>query len=99
MYALDENILHITGDPNVVFTDEAKKAKHRLFAEREKRVRPGRDEKMLSSWNGWMLEKPAAGEADLQFSICDLRLNFEPQIANLKSQIANSPLISSTPSP
>ncbi len=27
----------------------------KLYAAREKRVRPGRDEKILSGWNGWML--------------------------------------------
>ena len=30
-------------------------AKHTLFAIREKRVKPGRDEKILTSWNGLML--------------------------------------------
>ena len=30
-------------------------AKHTLFAVREKRVKPGRDEKILTSWNGLMI--------------------------------------------
>jgi uncharacterized protein YyaL (SSP411 family) len=34
------------------FVEEGRK---RLFAEREKRVRPGRDEKILTSWNGLMI--------------------------------------------
>src|SRR5262249_41771490 len=31
------------------------KARAMLFAEREKRVRPGRDEKILAGWNGLMI--------------------------------------------
>ena len=65
LYALDENILHITGDPNVVFTETAMKGKCRLFGEREKRIRPARDEKVLSGWNGWMLA--AFAEASIAF--------------------------------
>jgi len=68
-YELDEGILHITGDPNVVFTEEAKKGKCRLFGEREKRVRPARDEKILSGWNGWMLA--AFAEACIAFGKYD----------------------------
>jgi len=65
MYALDENILHIEGDPNVVFTDEAMKGKCKLYGKRAERVLPGRDEKILSSWNGWMLA--AFSEASIAF--------------------------------
>jgi len=35
----------------------------RLFAEREKRVKPFRDEKVITSWNGLMLSGVAAGYA------------------------------------
>lgn len=35
----------------------------KLFAEREKRVRPGRDEKVLTSWNGLMISGFAKGYA------------------------------------
>jgi uncharacterized protein YyaL (SSP411 family) len=38
-------------------------ASARLFAEREKRVRPGRDEKILTSWNGLMISGFARGYA------------------------------------
>ena len=38
-------------------------ASARLFAEREKRVRPGRDEKILTSWNGLMISGFAKGYA------------------------------------
>jgi uncharacterized protein YyaL (SSP411 family) len=33
----------------------------KLFAEREKRIRPGRDEKILTSWNGLMISSFADG--------------------------------------
>ena len=36
-------------------------ASAKLFAEREKRVRPGRDEKVLTSWNGLMVSGFAKG--------------------------------------
>ena len=60
-----ENILHIDSTvekvselygipvPDVkLLMEEGRKV---LFAEREKRVRPGRDEKILTSWNGLMI--------------------------------------------
>jgi len=47
--------------------DEIKKtieiAAEKLLAEREKRVRPGRDEKVLTSWNGLMISGFAKGYA------------------------------------
>ncbi len=47
------NILHLTGrdKPN----ETIREAKKLLLEEREKRVKPGRDEKVLASWNGLML--------------------------------------------
>jgi uncharacterized protein len=38
-------------------------ASAKLFAEREKRVKPGRDEKILTSWNGLMISGFAKGYA------------------------------------
>jgi hypothetical protein len=35
----------------------------RLFAEREKRIKPGRDEKIIAAWNGMMLESFAEAAA------------------------------------
>jgi uncharacterized protein YyaL (SSP411 family) len=35
-------------------------ARHKLFARREQRVRPGRDEKVLTAWNGLMIKGMAA---------------------------------------
>ncbi len=42
-----------------------------LYGVREKRVRPGRDEKVLAGWNGWMLA--AFSEGALAFGSADLR--------------------------
>jgi uncharacterized protein len=45
-----EQVLHILED-----------ARAKLFAAREKRVKPGRDEKILTSWNGLMISAFAKG--------------------------------------
>jgi len=60
-----ENILHIDstfekvsesyGIPVPDLKSLLEEGRKRLFAEREKRVRPGRDEKILTSWNGLMV--------------------------------------------
>ncbi|HEX6110238.1 MAG TPA: thioredoxin domain-containing protein, partial [Ktedonobacteraceae bacterium] len=60
-----KNILHVEQDAQTV-ADKAqvsletlqtslKRSREMLFALREKRVKPGRDEKILTSWNGLML--------------------------------------------
>ena len=43
-----------------------KSARHTLFAEREKRIKPQRDEKILTSWNGLMLVSFARAAAVLR---------------------------------
>ena len=47
----ENNIPHVVGDVDAN-ADVVGRAKCHLFGERSKRVRPGRDEKMLSGWNG-----------------------------------------------
>jgi uncharacterized protein YyaL (SSP411 family) len=59
------NILHVPRPPEVVAAEfglspeelweRVEEIRSRLFAAREERVRPGRDEKVLASWNGLML--------------------------------------------
>ena len=48
-----KNILHYVGE--LAGRPELAEARSKLWAVREDRVRPGRDEKVLSSWNGLML--------------------------------------------
>jgi uncharacterized protein YyaL (SSP411 family) len=65
------NILHIPNDPRVVAARNDRtegdvaaavdRAKRVLYAERTKRVWPGRDEKILASWNALMLRGLAEG--------------------------------------
>jgi uncharacterized protein YyaL (SSP411 family) len=60
-----KNILHVPRPPEAVaaefglsedeLTGRIAAVREKLFAEREGRVRPGRDEKVLASWNGLML--------------------------------------------
>ncbi len=44
--------LHLTGEPAAT---RLASAREKLFAARERRVHPGRDEKILGSWNGLMI--------------------------------------------
>jgi uncharacterized protein YyaL (SSP411 family) len=48
------NILHVSGTSRVT-GETLHRAKQRLYEARERRVRPGRDEKILASWNGLMV--------------------------------------------
>jgi uncharacterized protein len=77
------NILHrvktftqsarLLGAPEPELRDFLADCRHKLFAVREGRVRPGRDDKMLTAWNGlmiaamaraaWTLDKPEYAEA------------------------------------
>jgi len=60
-----KNILHVDQDEETVaaqadvsletLQDSLKRSRAMLFKVREKRVKPGRDEKILTSWNGLML--------------------------------------------
>jgi uncharacterized protein YyaL (SSP411 family) len=49
------NILNLRDDPAPPADDVLRRWKEKLYAVREKRVWPGRDEKILASWNGLML--------------------------------------------
>jgi uncharacterized protein YyaL (SSP411 family) len=63
--AVASNILHVAGDPEALATehnlppealdDAITSAKAKLFAAREQRVHPGRDDKVITAWNGMML--------------------------------------------
>jgi hypothetical protein len=58
--AITEQMLH----PESEVTARLESARQKLFAAREQRVRPGRDEKILTSWNGLMIQAMAhAGRA------------------------------------
>jgi len=69
------NIPNIPRDPETVAADQgitleqlrdiASRGRCKLFGRRSERVRPGRDEKILAGWNGWMLA--AVAEAALAF--------------------------------
>ena len=54
------SILTITGDPEA-FTDELERIRNRLYDARSRRVWPGRDEKIITSWNGMMIRALAEG--------------------------------------
>ena len=58
----ETNILHVTRGNPPAGIDAVKK---KLYAEREKRVKPGRDEKVLTDWNGLMLRAFAEAAAYL----------------------------------
>ncbi len=69
-----QNILSIAADPEMVATKNGlsaaqldvilDEARCKLFAVREQRVKPGRDEKVLAAWNGLMLAAFAEAARD-----------------------------------
>ena len=73
-----ENILNITNDLNEVaraenvapeqLSDTLSKGRKKLFEARENRVKPARDEKVLTAWNGLMLASFAEAGAILDRS-------------------------------
>jgi uncharacterized protein YyaL (SSP411 family) len=73
-----ENILHITSsiadvaDKNKLSVEELQaiinSGRQKLFALREQRIKPGRDEKVLTAWNGLMLSSFAEASAILERS-------------------------------
>ncbi len=50
-----ENVSKLYGTPVEELGKLLEEGREKLYAEREKRVRPGRDEKILTSWNGLMI--------------------------------------------
>jgi uncharacterized protein YyaL (SSP411 family) len=77
----ETNILNVPREPATVaadlnitldaLADIARRGKEALYSVRAKRVWPGRDEKILAGWNGWMLA--AFAEAALAFGDEDYR--------------------------
>ena len=77
----ERNILNVPRDPELFsrlekisvqeLQTKVETAKNRLYAARESRVRPGRDEKVLTDWNGLMLR--AFAEASAHFNRDDYR--------------------------
>lgn len=71
-----KNILHVTKPAAAVaegvgvsekqLKDALQRGREILFGEREKRVKPGRDEKILTAWNGLMLRSFAEAARFLQ---------------------------------
>jgi uncharacterized protein YyaL (SSP411 family) len=65
------NILHVTREADAGLLGQIESAKKKLYAARERRIRPGRDEKILTDWNGLMLR--AFAEAAAHFGRDDYR--------------------------
>ena len=59
------NILHVAGALHPEESGIIEHAKDMLLREREKRVKPGRDDKILASWNGLMLASLAEAAVTL----------------------------------
>jgi uncharacterized protein len=61
----ETNILHVKSPPDQQTQAKVDAAKKKLYAAREKRVKPGRDEKVLTDWNGLMLRAFAEAASHL----------------------------------
>ncbi len=88
------NILHVREDLDAVaaalgvstdrLAEGVERGRHRLFEAREARVKPARDEKVLTSWNGLMLR--AFAEASVGLGRADYR---EIAVANAEFVSSN----------
>ena len=83
-----QNILHFVREPEPETSSIIDQAKMSLLKRREQRVRPGRDEKTIASWNGLMLASLAEAAC-----VLDRRDYLTAAIANgsllLNSMLAN----------
>ena len=61
----ENNILHVTSPADESLQTKVEAAKKKLYAARDKRVKPGRDEKVLTDWNALMLRAFAEAAAYL----------------------------------
>jgi len=59
------NILNVREEPNASLESKIESAKKKLYAMRDRRIKPGRDEKVLTDWNGLMLRAFAEAAAYL----------------------------------
>lgn len=62
------NILNIKDEPDPALEPAIEAAKKKLYAVRNQRIKPGRDEKVLTDWNGMMLRAFAEAAAFLNRS-------------------------------
>lgn len=53
------NIFHLTGELTAELSDSVKASRTALLAKRQQRIPPGRDQKVIASWNGMMLSSLA----------------------------------------
>jgi uncharacterized protein YyaL (SSP411 family) len=74
------NILNVPHEIPDQYADLVLRGKCKLYGLRSQRVWPGRDEKILSGWNGWMLaafaEAAVAFDSDLDRDICRRNADF-----------------------
>jgi uncharacterized protein YyaL (SSP411 family) len=59
------NILNVREEPDASLDSKIESAKKKLYAVRNRRIKPGRDEKVLTDWNGLMLRAFAEAAAYL----------------------------------
>jgi uncharacterized protein YyaL (SSP411 family) len=70
------NILHVPDAPRRPPEDVLARSRDRLLAARAQRVRPGRDEKILASWNGLMLRALAGYPSDAALAMATRSAEF-----------------------
>jgi uncharacterized protein YyaL (SSP411 family) len=61
-----KNILHLNNLPNTEIVEKIEKIRLTLFEERENRIHPHKDDKILTDWNGLMIAALAKGAIAFQ---------------------------------